>query len=46
MTELDFLSIAEASQLIAARKLSPVELTETYLRRIAASIVCLTASLP
>src|SRR5882757_8585943 len=35
MTELAFLSIAEASRLIAARKLSPVELTEAYLRRIA-----------
>src|SRR3979490_291412 len=35
MTELAFLGIAEASRLIAARKLSPVELTEAYLRRIA-----------
>ena len=49
MTELAFLSIAEASRLIAARKLSPVELTEACLRRIAAfdsqldSFVTLTA---
>src|SRR5580692_1813030 len=35
MTELAFLGIAEASRLIADRKLSPVELTEAYLRRIA-----------
>ena len=35
MTELAFLGIAEASRLIAARKLSPVELTEAYLQRIA-----------
>ena len=31
-----FLTIAEAAELIAARRLSPVELTETYLARIAA----------
>ena len=49
MTELAFLAIAEASRLIAARKLSPVELTEACLRRIAAfdsqldSFVTLTA---
>ena len=49
VTELAFLGIAEASRLIAARKLSPVELTEAYLRRIAAfdsqldSFVTLTA---
>jgi aspartyl-tRNA(Asn)/glutamyl-tRNA(Gln) amidotransferase subunit A len=35
VTELAFLGIAEASRLIADRKLSPVELTEAYLRRIA-----------
>ena len=35
MTELAFLGIAEAARLIAARKLSPVELTEAYLGRIA-----------
>ncbi len=35
MTELAFLGIAEASRLIAARKLSPVELTEACLQRIA-----------
>ncbi|HEX9521763.1 MAG TPA: amidase, partial [Reyranella sp.] len=35
MTELAFLGIAEASRLIAARKLSPVELTQACLRRIA-----------
>ena len=34
MSELAFLTIAEASRLIAERKLSPVELTEAYLRRI------------
>jgi aspartyl-tRNA(Asn)/glutamyl-tRNA(Gln) amidotransferase subunit A len=47
--DLHFLTIAEASRLIAARKLSPVELTEAYLARIAAfdglldSFVTLTA---
>lgn len=35
-TELHFLTIAEAAGLIAARKLSPVELTEAYLNRIEA----------
>jgi aspartyl-tRNA(Asn)/glutamyl-tRNA(Gln) amidotransferase subunit A len=35
-TALHFLTIAEASRLIAARKLSPVELTKAYLDRIAA----------
>lgn len=34
MTELAFLTIAEASRLIAGRELSPVELTEACLRRI------------
>jgi aspartyl-tRNA(Asn)/glutamyl-tRNA(Gln) amidotransferase subunit A len=34
MAELEFLTIAEASRLIATRQLSPVELTEAYLRRI------------
>ncbi|WP_395707849.1 amidase [Reyranella sp.] len=34
MSELAFLTIAEASRLIAERKLSPVELTEAYLDRI------------
>ena len=49
MSELAFLTIAEASRLIAGRKLSPVELTEAYLGRIAAldsqldSFVTLTA---
>ena len=49
MTELAFLGIAEASRLIAARKLSPVELTEACLGRIASldsrldSFVTLTA---
>ena len=49
MAELAFLTIAEASRLIAARKLSPVELTEACLDRIAAlddqldSFVTLTA---
>src|SRR3984957_20308812 len=48
-SDLHFLTIAEASRLIAARKLSPVELTEAYLARIAAlddqldSFVTLTA---
>lgn len=32
--DLHFLTIAEAARLIAARKLSPVELTEAYLARI------------
>jgi aspartyl-tRNA(Asn)/glutamyl-tRNA(Gln) amidotransferase subunit A len=36
MTELHFLPIAEASALIAARKLSPVELTRAFLERIEA----------
>src|SRR5580692_1378429 len=50
MTDLAFLTIAEASNLIARRKLSPVELTEAYLARIEAldhlldSFVTLTAS--
>src|SRR3954469_20937045 len=35
MSEPAFLTIAVASKLIAARKLSPVELTEAYLARIA-----------
>ncbi|WP_428487797.1 amidase [Rhodopila sp.] len=35
-TDLHFLTLAEASRLIADRKLSPVELTEAYLDRIAA----------
>jgi aspartyl-tRNA(Asn)/glutamyl-tRNA(Gln) amidotransferase subunit A len=49
VSELAFLTIAEASRLIAGRKLSPVELTEAYLGRIAAldsqldSFVTLTA---
>ncbi len=49
MAELEFLTIAEASTLIATRKLSPVELTEAYLKRIEAldhlldSFVTLTA---
>ena len=49
MTDLAFLTIAEASNLIATRQLSPVELTEAYLSRIAAldhlldSFVTLTA---
>lgn len=36
-TELYYLSIAEASQLIAARELSPVELTEAVVTRIQAT---------
>jgi aspartyl-tRNA(Asn)/glutamyl-tRNA(Gln) amidotransferase subunit A len=49
VSELAFLTIAEASRLIGERKLSPVELTEAYLDRIAAldsqldSFVTLTA---
>ena len=49
MTDLTFLTIAKASNLIAHRKLSPVELTEAYLARIEAldhlldSFVTLTA---
>ena len=49
MTETAFLTIAEASRLIADRKLSPVELTDACLRRIEAldnqldSFVTLTA---
>jgi aspartyl-tRNA(Asn)/glutamyl-tRNA(Gln) amidotransferase subunit A len=48
-TSLHFLTIAEAASLIAARKLSPVELTDAYLERIAtvddqlASFVTVTA---
>jgi aspartyl-tRNA(Asn)/glutamyl-tRNA(Gln) amidotransferase subunit A len=34
VSELAFLTIAEASRLIARRELSPVELTEACLRRI------------
>ena len=34
--ELHFLTIAEAARRIATRDLSPVELTEAYLARIAA----------
>jgi aspartyl-tRNA(Asn)/glutamyl-tRNA(Gln) amidotransferase subunit A len=34
-TKLDVLTVAEAARLIAARKLSPVELTNAYLNRIA-----------
>src|SRR5277367_3906001 len=50
VTELAFFTIAEASNLIATRKLSPVELTEAYLARIEAldhlldSFVTLTAA--
>jgi aspartyl-tRNA(Asn)/glutamyl-tRNA(Gln) amidotransferase subunit A len=36
MTDLAFMTIAEASRLIRARKLSPVELTQALLARIAA----------
>ena len=36
MTDPHFLTIAEASKLIATRRLSPVELTEAYLTRIEA----------
>jgi aspartyl-tRNA(Asn)/glutamyl-tRNA(Gln) amidotransferase subunit A len=36
MTDLAFMTIAEASRLIRARKLSPVELTAALLARIAA----------
>jgi aspartyl-tRNA(Asn)/glutamyl-tRNA(Gln) amidotransferase subunit A len=32
--ELCFLTVAEASRLIKARKLSPVELTDAYLKRV------------
>jgi aspartyl-tRNA(Asn)/glutamyl-tRNA(Gln) amidotransferase subunit A len=35
-TELHFLTIGQAARLIAAEKLSPVELTDAYLTRIAA----------
>lgn len=41
----DFLTIAEASKLIAARKLSPVELTKTCLERVAAMDPILNAFL-
>ena len=50
-SELHFLTVAEASRRIARRELSPVELTEAYLQRIAAvddqlqSFVTLTADL-
>ena len=49
--ELDFITIAEAARLIAARKLSPVELTKAKLARIAAfdsqlnAFITLTADL-
>jgi aspartyl-tRNA(Asn)/glutamyl-tRNA(Gln) amidotransferase subunit A len=49
VSDLHFLTVAEASRLIGARKLSPVELTKAYLDRIAAlddqldSFVTLTA---
>ena len=49
MSDLHWITAAEAAQAIAARKLSPVELTEAYLRRIATldsqldSFVTLTA---
>jgi len=36
MTDLNFLTVADAAKLVKARKLSPVELTEAYLNRIAA----------
>jgi aspartyl-tRNA(Asn)/glutamyl-tRNA(Gln) amidotransferase subunit A len=36
MSDLNFMGIAEAAALIEARKLSPVELTQAYLRRIQA----------
>ena len=36
MSELAYMTIAEASRLIRAKKLSPVELTEELLARIAA----------
>ena len=36
MTQLDYLSVAEASRLIRKHDLSPVELTEALLARIAA----------
>ncbi|MBI4192467.1 MAG: amidase [Betaproteobacteria bacterium] len=36
MPELHFITLAEAAKLIEARKLSPVELTQAYLRRIEA----------
>ena len=36
MTDLAFMTMAEASRLIRARKLSPVELTQALLARIAA----------
>src|SRR6202521_4270716 len=49
--ELHFITVADASRRIARRELSPVEVTEAYLQRIAAvddqlqSIVTLTADL-
>jgi len=51
MSDLHFLSIAEASRLIRSRKLSPVELTQAHLARIEdfdsllASFITLTADL-
>ena len=44
MAEPAFLTIAEASRLIAARELSPVELTEACLRRIETLDASSTAS--
>jgi aspartyl-tRNA(Asn)/glutamyl-tRNA(Gln) amidotransferase subunit A len=51
VTELHFITVAEAARRIARRELSPVELTEAYLQRIGAfddqlqSFVTLTADL-
>lgn len=51
MSELHFATVAEAAKLIEARKLSPVELTQAYLRRIEAldgqvnAFITLTAEL-
>ena len=36
MSDLHFLTIAEASRLIAARKLSPIELTQAFIARVKA----------
>ena len=49
--ELEFISIAEASKLIANKKISPVELTDTLLNRVATldpqvnSFITLTADI-
>ena len=44
MTDLAYLGVAEAAELIAARKLSPVEYTQALLDRIGSSTRAITPS--